>query len=253
MSLTPIPRRRVVHGESFKLPGNGPGRRPTRDAPPGEMPMSSEARSGDLSTPVPPANGQATTLAEAIPGMVEVWRGSNDATGYALMVDQATNESVLFQFPLQEARRSDPGRALAWPAYMGPRESAEINDAEPVPEGEPRPGPWGNPTGSGYGPATGEREADPSGGPVKRFNGATFTNEAGRNVAAPPAMAVREVTTSEDQWRRATGETHDAADRAFDNRVRRMRTEIRTRSLNDANRRRFGQPTITGDDGPKAA
>jgi hypothetical protein len=251
MSLTHIPRPRFrVHGESFPLDA----RRVTRDAPPGEMPMSSEARSGDLSTPVAPANGQPTTLSEALAnGMIELGRYPNDANGYALLTDTTTNEVVLLAFPLDSARRSDPGRALAWPAYMGPRESAEINDAEPVPEGEPRPGPWGNPTGRGYGAATGEREADPSGGPVKRFNGATFTNSEGRNVAAPPAMAVREVATSEDAWRRATGETHDAADRAFDNRVRRMRTEIRTRSINDANRRHYGQPTITGDDGPKAA
>lgn len=64
-------------------------------------------------------------------------------------------------------------------------------------------------------------------------------------VAAP-----RELENGDEAWSRATG-TKDAAGRAFDAKVHRLRTGVRMRGWNDANRARYGQPPIGG--GPDRA
>jgi hypothetical protein len=55
--------------------------------------------------------------------------------------------------------------------------------------------------------------------------------------------APRELRNGDEEWDRATG-TKDAADRAFESRVHRLRTGIRMRALNDHNRSRYGQPPV---------
>jgi hypothetical protein len=183
----PIRRRIVTWGEPLPIDGLPGRRRVTTDAS-------------------PPA-----TLSAAIePSMVEKWRGPNSGA-YSLLVDSATNEMVLFNYPTTMQPHAGEPR---------PPRLAEPPGAEKLP---PR-----------YIGITG----NPDGGPVEPL---------ALGMAAP-----RELRQTEDDWRRAVNEpTKDAADRAFEARVHRLRTGIRMRALNDANRAHYRQPPIGG--GPDKA
>jgi hypothetical protein len=178
MALTTIPRRIVSYGPPMPLDGF-PSRRATTDASP------------------------PTLTAAVAPNMIEKWRGPNVGS-YSLLIDSATNEMVLFNFPITQAPHAGEPR---------PPRLAEPPGAEKLP---PR-----------YVGATG----NPDGGP---------TEPLALGMAAP-----RELRQSEDDWRRAVNEpTKDAADRAFEARVFRARSAIRSRAQNDLNRARYGQPPL---------
>ena len=95
---------------------------------------------------------------------------------------------------------------------------------------EPREAPDRPPPSGMYG--------NPTGGPTESM--------------APAMAAPRELQNGGAEWDRATGVTHDSQSRAFEARIHRLRTGIRMRSINDANRARHGQPPIDGGPGRAA-